>query len=183
MIFAAAMIQAAAIAAAPHHNQSISDQCKCEAQKQAHQKKMSIEERHANMTKFVVDMLKLDEKTAAKFTPIYKDYLKEKSDLRHEGMKNRRPQKGNVTDAEAQKIVKERLSASKKLLGVREKYYNKMAKVITPTQLLKIYDMEQNFDNKMRNAWGNRTNGRHQGAHHSGLHKPRRTAPQNKSRK
>lgn len=164
MIIAAAMIQIAAIAATPQQKQCPTPQQKCEIEKKAHQKKVSIEERHAHMTKFVVDMLKLDDATAAKFTPIYKEYLKAKSDMRRNGMKNRRPQKGNITDAEAQKIVKERLDASKKIIDIREKYYNKMAKVITPTQLLKIYDMEQNFDNKMRNMWGNKNNSKHPGA-------------------
>ena len=98
-------------------------------------------------------------------------------------MKNRRPQNGNVTDAEAQKIVKERLSASRKIIDIREKYYNKMAKVITPTQLLKIYDMEQNFDNKMRSEWGNRSKMRHSGAQHSKQHQSGHKRTQNNSKK
>jgi len=195
MIIATAMIQIATIAATPHHHQHgnalqqkemavvAREKAICNAEQQVRQKKVSVEERHTHMTQFVVNMLKLDEKTAAKFTPIYKDYLKAKSDLRHTGMKNRRPQNGNVTDAEAQKIVKERLSASRKIIDIREKYYNKMAKVITPTQLLKIYDMEQNFDNKMRSEWSNRSKMRHSGAQHSRQHQSGHKRTQNNSKK
>lgn len=177
IIIAATMIQIAAFAATPQ-------QAQCPTPDQQQGKKMNIEERHAHQTKFVVDMLKLDDATAAKFTPIYREYINAKSTLRRNGMKNRRPQKGNITDSEAEKIVKERLNASKKILDIREKYYNKMAKVITPTQLLKIYDMEQNFDNKMRSMWGNRTQGKRQGAgaHHPGPRRQgnKRTAQQEK---
>lgn len=167
IIIAATMIQIAAFAATPQ-------QAQCPTPDQQQGKKMNIEERHAHQTKFVVDMLKLDDATAAKFTPVYREYLKAKSDLRRAGMKNRRPPKGTITDAEAEKIVKERLDASRKILDIREKYYNKMSKVITHTQLLKIYDMEQNFDNKMRSMWGNRKQDKkHPGARHAGMHQPK----------
>lgn len=169
LIIAAAIIQIAAFAATPQQHQFPHP----DMQKG---KKMSVEERHEHQTKFVVNMLKLNDATAAKFTPVYKEYLKAKDDLRRAGMKNRRPQKGNITDADAEKIVKERLNASRQILDIREKYYNKMAKIITPTQLLKIYDMEQNFDNKMRSMWGNRTNGKHPGQHQFRPKRPQQPA-------
>lgn len=184
MIIAATIIQIAAFAATPQQCQCPSPELQKEAEKQAQQRMKKAAERQEHQIKFVVNMLKLDDATAAKFTPIYREYINAKSTLRRNGMKNRRPQKGKITDAEAAKIVKERLNASRKILDIREKYYNKMAKVITPTQLLKIYDMEQNFDNKMRSMWGNRTQGKRQGAgaHHPGPHRQgnKRTAQQEK---
>lgn len=177
MIIAAAIIQIAAIAATPQQHQCPKPEMQKDAEQQAQQRMKKAAERQEQQIKFVVDMLKLDDATAAKFTPIYREYINAKSTLRRNGMKNRRPQKGNITDTEAAKIVKERLDASKKILNIREKYYNKMSKIITPTQLLKIYDMEQNFDNKMRSMWSDRTNRKRPGATHSGQHKSEHKRP------
>lgn len=139
MIIAAMMIQTAAMADGRTHG------CDMPEKKEA-----SRETRFEEHTRFVVRMLALDEATAAKFSPVYKDYLKEKRALRCAGMAQKKDKKRTITEAEAAKIIKKRLQLSRKLLDVREKYYNKFGKIITSIQVKKIYDMEQGFDMKMR---------------------------------
>lgn len=141
MIIAAVMVQAAAMATGQTHD--------CDMQEKA---KAGQEERLEEHTKFVVGMLNLDDAAAAKFTPVYKEYIKEKRALRTAGMVKRSGHKDKITEAEAAKIVKERLQLSRKLLDVREKYYAKFSKIITAVQVKKIYDMEQGLDQKMRKA-------------------------------
>lgn len=126
--------------------------------KQADNKKMTPEQRQEQRINFVVKMLELDEATAAKFTPIYKEYIKEKGGIYKSSMQKPN-HKGNVTEEEAEKYVKERLAVSRKLLDVREKYYTKFGKIIPATKVKKIYDMEQQTDAKMRGAYNNRRAG------------------------
>ena len=122
---------------------------------QADKKKMTPEQRQEQRIQFVVKMLELDDATAAKFTPVYKEYLKEKAALYKNGMQRQAP-KGNLSEEDADKYVKERLALSRKLLDVREKYYTKFGKIIPATKVKKIYDMEQQADTKMRGAYNNR---------------------------
>lgn len=114
-------------------------------------KKMTNEERMDMHTQFVVKMLKLDDATATKFTPLFKEYMKENKNIRISGSTWKLENKENLTEEEAEKIIKERLEISRKLLNVREKYYAKFSKIITALQIKKIYDMEQQMDAKMRN--------------------------------
>lgn len=114
-------------------------------------KKMTNEERMDMHTLFVVKMLKLDDATATKFMPLFKEYMKENKNIRISGSTWKLENKENLTEEEAEKIIKERLEISRKLLNVREKYYAKFSKIITAIQIKKIYDMEQLMDAKMRN--------------------------------
>ena len=131
---------------------------------QADKKKMTPEQRLEQRIKFVTKMLELDDATAAKFTPVYKEYLNEKATLYKNGMKKQAP-KGNLNEEEAEKFVKERLALSRKLLDVREKYYAKFGKIIPATKVKKIYDMEQQADSKMRGAYNDRRAGGNKGKH------------------
>lgn len=148
LMIAAIMIQMAAMAEGRMHDCNTPEK-----------KKMTPEERLDEHIKFVVKMLELDDATAAKFTPVYKEYMKEKRNLRIAGITKRKEQKDKITEAEAAKIVRERLQLSRKLLDVREKYYTKFGKIITAIQVKKIYDMEQNLDMKMRKKHDNRQSG------------------------
>lgn len=144
IFIAALMIQLTAMAGTRFHHHN-----------QADNKKMTPEQRMEQRIQFVTKMLELDDATAAKFTPVYKEYLKEKATLYKNGMQKQSP-KGNLSEEEAGKYVKERLALSRKLLDVREKYYTKFGKIIPATKVKKIYDMEQQADAKMRGAYNNR---------------------------
>lgn len=133
-----------------------------------------------HQTKQMVGMLMLDDATAAKFTPVYQNYLKE---LRECGMMNRRqfPEKPEteaadkkpearpaLTDAEIEKQIKERFAQSRKILDVREKYYDEFKKILSPKQIMKIYRTEQNNSVKVRTEFDRR---KQQQAGAAGKHK------------
>ena len=100
-------------------------------------------------TNQMVKALMLDDATAAKFTPIYEKYLKELRDCR---MMNREPRvkketaqgteaktaKGTprpvMTDAEIAKMLKGQFAQSRKMLDIREKYYNEFSKILSQQQ-------------------------------------------------
>ena len=117
-------------------------------------------------TNMMVKALMLDDATAAKFTPVYENYLKELRECRMMDHKARTENGGNAkggqaqnavrTDAEIEKQIKAKFAQSRKILDVREKYYNEFRKILTPKQIQKIYQAEMNNANKFRKEFDRR---------------------------
>ena len=124
-------------------------------------------QRQANQ---MVTTLMLDDATAAKFTPVYEKYLKDLSESR---MMNRRerPRNNNaeatpatkpvLTDAEIEKQIKDQFAQSRKILDIREKYYNEFRKILSPKQIAKIYQTEKSNANKFRKEFDRRKGQKH----------------------
>lgn len=105
----------------------------------------------------MVKALMLDDATATKFTPVYQNYLK---DLRECRIMNRKPREKEeaaapdatepapaprqaMTDDEIAKMLKEQFAQSRKMLDIREKYYNEFSKILSQKQIMKIYQQEK----------------------------------------
>ena len=124
-------------------------------------------QRQANQ---MVKTLMLDDATAAKFTPVYEGYLKA---LRECRMMNRHERnRGNnaeakqtakpvPTDAEIEKQIKDQFAQSRKILDVREKYYNEFSKILSQKQIMKIYQQEKSNMNKFRKEFDRRKGQKH----------------------
>lgn len=127
-------------------------------------------------------VISLDDATAAKFTPVYGEYLKE---LRECRMMNRKPraekpqgtevaakkegQKPAMTDAEIATMLKNQFAQSRKTLDVREKYYNEFSKILSQKQIMKMYQQEKSNANKFRKEFDRRKGQQPgQGHHHQG---------------
>ena len=117
--------------------------------KRAH-KRMSMDEMVDMQSDKIIGELGLDDKTAAKFKDVYKKYMDEMNDLR----KKDAPKKEGVkledgkapampTDAEVDKMMRERFAKSRKMLDIREKYYDEFRKFLAPKQVQKIFDRGQ----------------------------------------
>ncbi len=91
--------------------------------------------------KQVLNALMLDDKTAAKFTPVYKDYQKEMEECRIPPMK--RPRNVEMTDDEIAKEIEQQFAQGRKVIDVKEKYYKKFKKILTMKQIRKIYRLER----------------------------------------
>jgi hypothetical protein len=101
-----------------------------------------IQKRTAQM----VQTLMLDDETAARFTPVYTQYLKDKMACRITKKQVKGQQKGmksEMTDAEAENVIKDRFAQSHKILDIQEKYYNQFRRILTPKQILRIYQNEK----------------------------------------
>ena len=133
-------------------------------------------------TNQMIRTLMLDDATAAKFTPVYGEYLKE---LRECRMMNRKPraekpqgtevaakkegQKPAMTDAEIATMLKNQFAQSRKTLDVREKYYNEFSKILSQKQIMKMYQQEKSNANKFRKEFDRRKGQQPgQGHHHQG---------------
>ena len=118
-------------------------------------KRMTMEQMVDMQSNKIIGELGLDDKTAAKFKDVYAKYMKEMNDLRKEGMDFRmrgRMQKGDTlakmkiqmpTDDEVDKMMRERFATSRKMLDIREKYYDEFRKFLAPKQVQKIFDKGQ----------------------------------------
>jgi len=109
-------------------------------------------------------VLMLDDAVAAKFAPVYTQYLKDKMDCRKingkkvEGKKDFKME--NKTDAEVDAIIKEQFAQSRKVLEINENYYAKFRNILSPKQVLKIYQSERDLQSKMRMEKQNRNSGK-----------------------
>ncbi len=98
--------------------------------KQAPTPEQRIEKRVERMQK----KLMLDDATAAKFAPIYKEYLQAKFAARPEWKKC-----DNPTDAQIKENIAKRLDAQEKAVDVEKKYYKKLSSILSGRQLQQIF--------------------------------------------
>lgn len=144
-------------------SQAISAQNK--EHKAGNKQRPTAEQMMQRQTNQMAKALMLDDATTAKFTPVYENYLKELRDCRMMNRKERTKDKSAEakqaakpvpTDAEIEKQIKDRFAQSRKILDVREKYYNEFRKFLTPKQIMKIYQTEKNNANKFRKEFDRR---------------------------
>ena len=110
--------------------------------------------------KQVLDALMLDDKTAAEFTPVYKDYQKEMKDCRLPRMKKRGTE---MTDDEIAKEIESEFAQGRKVIDVKEKYYKKFKKILSCKKIYLVQKAEMRFHRDML-----------KGMHRDGRHKPPR---------
>ena len=114
--------------------------------KKRSRKRMTMEQMVDMQSRKIIGDLGLDDKTAAKFKDVYAKYMKEMNDLRKEYMP-KRPEAGKKpsmpTDAEVDRMMRDRFKQSRKMLDIREKYYDEFRKFLSPKQVQKIYDQGQ----------------------------------------
>jgi hypothetical protein len=81
--------------------------------------------------------LMLDDATAAKFAPIYKEYLMEMSKCRPEVVRGK-----DLSDEQIKKNLKARMEAKEKAVDVEKKYFGKLEKVLNAKQLQKVFSKQ-----------------------------------------
>ena len=122
----------------------------------------------------IVDELGLDDKTAAKFAEVYKKYMKEMDDLRKQYMpaksdfkKDKPSMPKSLTDAEVDKMMRDRFAQAREMLDVREKYYDEFRKFLSPKQVQKVYNQgmanKERFHKEMRRRSDMKKDGKSRG--------------------
>lgn len=135
-------------------------------------KRMTMEEMVDMQANKIANSLGLDDKTTDKFIDVYKKYMAEQNEVRKEysfGFKmkvnpeNRKDvtgikmKKQVPTDADVDKMMRDRFKQSRKMLDIREKYYDEFRKFLTPKQVQKVYDQGQISHAKFRKEMNRRT--------------------------
>lgn len=123
-----------------------------QSETKAEKPRLTEEERIQRQANRMSAELMLDDKTSAKFTDVYQQYLKEMNDCRKENrkaMKESCPQgrtkctqgeKPTLTDAEIEARIEKRFAQQRQMLDIHEKYYKELKKILTPKQLQRIYE-------------------------------------------
>lgn len=126
-------------------------------------KRMTMDQVATMQANKIVDQLGLDDAKAAKFTEVYKKYMKELNDLRQKSMpgkpdmkKGERQAPKQMTDAEVDKMMRERFAQGRKMLDIREKYYDEFRKFLTPKQVQKVYEQGQKNKGKFHKEMNRR---------------------------
>ncbi|MBQ8521450.1 MAG: DUF3826 domain-containing protein [Bacteroides sp.] len=108
----------------------------------------------------IISELGLDDAKAAKFTEVYTKYMEELDKVRKDGRDFKKgeskegeqvkPERKMPTDAEVDKMMKDRFAQSRKTLDIREKYYDEFRKFLSPKQVQKIFDQGEMNRGKFR---------------------------------
>ena len=129
-------------------------------------KRMSMEQVAEMQAAKVVKDLGLDDKTAARFTDVYKKYMKDLDDVRKAEFANfaKGKEKGEAmkkrqapTDEEVDKMMRARFAQGRKVLDIREKYYDEFRKFLSPKQVQKVYDQIGDNQSRFRNEMNRRS--------------------------
>ena len=118
----------------------------------SNKQRMTREQLAEAQAKHISHELALDDATCKKFIDTYIDYQKEVWAL---SPRAKRPEmkdgkKVEKTDAEVEKAIQERFEHSQKILSIRENYYKKYRKFLSPKQIQRVYDIEKRGMNRLR---------------------------------
>ena len=116
---------------------------------QQNKKQHRSREQMAEMqAKHIARQLALDDATSQKFIETFGAYQKEVWALRPQG-KQHGKKKADMTDAEVEKSIKEQFDHSQKILTLRQEYYKKYSKFLTPKQIQRVYELEKQSMNRL----------------------------------
>ena len=118
-----------------------------DAQKSKKQR-MSREQMAEMQAKHIARQLALDDATSQKFIETFSAYQKEVWSLRPQG-KQHGKKKSEMTDAEVEKSIKDQFDHSQKILTLRQNYYKKYSKFLTPKQIQRVYELEKQSMNRL----------------------------------
>ncbi|MBQ0096972.1 MAG: hypothetical protein KBS53_04895 [Bacteroidales bacterium] len=133
-----------------------------------HEGRPSHEEMAKARSLEIASKIGLDEATAAKFSELYLQFLKDTGKMMREMHK---PCTGK-TDEEIDREIRDNFAFSRKMLDLREAYYEKFLKLLTPSQIQQMY--RQEFEQGRRFGAGRP---QHHGPQHHG---PQGQQPQNR---
>ncbi|MDE6265936.1 MAG: hypothetical protein K2M07_01120 [Muribaculaceae bacterium] len=103
---------------------------------------------------WLVEKLKLKGDTAINFVKIYTDYRSEMVSVREQN-KCKEPEvingkKGSLSDSDIDENIRKGFESSRKMIDVREKYYKKFKKVMSPRKIEKMFRYEKKIMERKR---------------------------------
>jgi len=101
--------------------------------------KPSREEMVERMSRRMAEEMELDDATTEKFVPVYSAFKNEV----HEALASAPRAGKDASDAEIEAAIKAKFDVSRKVLDIREAYYDEFRKFLTPKQIQKIYNSER----------------------------------------
>jgi len=94
--------------------------------------------------------LKLDQSTFDRFRPVYLKYEKEVSGIDFQKMVRLiRVDADSLSTEEADQLIVNQIERAKSLIALREKYYKEFRTVLSPQQIIKLYQTEAELRKKV----------------------------------
>ena len=116
-------------------------------------KRPSREQLAELQARHIAGSMALDDATAKKFVDAYRDYQQE---VWNSDASMRKKENQSLTDAEIEKNIKERFARSRKLIDIREKYYDVYRDFLSPKQIQRVYELEKQVMKRFENKAGNK---------------------------
>lgn len=94
--------------------------------------------------------LKLDQPTFEKFRPIYMKYEREVSGIDFRNLARlMKVDADSLSSEEADHLIVNQMETAHKLISIREKYYKEFRTILTPQQIIKLYQTEAELRKKV----------------------------------
>ncbi len=93
----------------------------------------------------MINALDLSKKESTRFTDLYTEYFFE---MRKAEKKMPRD-KGALTNQIAEQIIRDDFDMAKRMITVRESYYEKFKEILNPIQILQMYEIERDISRKI----------------------------------
>jgi hypothetical protein len=107
--------------------------------------------------------LNLDQETMDRLRPIYASYEKDFSGINFRDLTGiNQANTDSLSSEEAERLILAQITYTRKIVDLREKYYTRFKTVLTPQQIIKLYQTETAIRRKvmmeLRRRFGNRFN-------------------------
>lgn len=94
--------------------------------------------------------LQLNQATFEQFRPIYMKYEREVSTIDFRNLARlMKVDADSLSSEEADQLIVNQLETAKKLISIREKYYKEFRTILTPQQIIKLYQTEAEVRKKV----------------------------------
>ncbi len=117
----------------------------------------------AQKVAFITEQLQLTPEEAQKFWPVYSQYNNSKNELAHDffkGGKRMRPNDETMSDKDAAELADNYIRHAQKMLDIQKEYHLKFKEILPPKKLLKLYNVEREFQRMLLKRLGERKMGR-----------------------
>ena len=106
----------------------------------------------------MAEFLALDDTVAPKFVDMYSAYLAEQRAVNSEYRQGRNEgdEAARMSDSEVDAAIRKNFEKSRKLLELREGYYEKFLTILTPRQIQKMYSSERRMGQMASHSHGPR---------------------------
>lgn len=125
------------------------------AQKSDRQKRLTREELAEKQARHIAGVMTMDDATTSRFVETYCKCQKEIWALGPRRGKGARRGAQAETEAESEQAIKARFEHSRKILDIRQKYYEEYSKFLTQKQIKQVYEIERRMMNRLAKRKGN----------------------------
>jgi len=108
---------------------------------------------------FITDQLQLTPEEAQKFWPVYNQFNSQKEDLNKDYMQVNQKYRNNadaMSDKDATELADSYIKHAQKVVDLQKEFHGKLKDVLPPKKLLKLYNVERDFQRLLLQRLGER---------------------------